>query len=91
MSFIKLNEGENPVRINGQFVQVKANVRQIESMSAHADEPKLLSWLKHIQGVQKIILTHGEDPSREALQQSISNKFSISDIQLPQLNQELSL
>ena len=59
-------------------------------MSSHADQQQLMNWLKHIQGVKKLFLTHGEDGPRAALAKRVSTELGIQDISLPQLNQELS-
>ena len=46
-------------------------------------------WLNHIQGVRKVILTHGEDSSREALATRIREEFGMHDIRLPHLNEDM--
>ncbi|MBP9690747.1 MBL fold metallo-hydrolase [Candidatus Woesebacteria bacterium] len=87
----KLMDGEKQVLIDNKLIQVKASVTVTHAMSSHADQQQLMDWLNHIQGVRKVILTHGEDPSREALATRIRAEFGISQILLPQLNQEIML
>jgi len=82
-------DGDKEVFIGRQKVQVKAQVTDIQVMSSHADQPRLLNWLRSIQGVKKVILTHGEDVPRAALAAKITSDLHISDITLPVLNQEL--
>jgi metallo-beta-lactamase family protein len=86
-----LMEGAKQVFIQGEKVEVKGNVHDIQTMSAHADQKQLLAWLSHIKNVKKVILTHGEDPSREALSKIISADLNIKDVGLPTLNQEVSI
>jgi metallo-beta-lactamase family protein len=80
-------DGEKVININGQAVFVKAHVRKTSGMSAHADRPKLLAWLKKISGVEKVFLTHSEDSVRKIFAQKINHLKVI----LPSLNAEESL
>ncbi len=86
-----ITEGVNPVKIDEEMIPVRAHITHIRSMSAHADEPKLLKWLQKIQGVSKLILTHGDEDPRAALQQSIINSGSHYEFALPHLNEEIVL
>jgi len=84
----KLLEGAKQVMIDDKSVVVKASVTEIKTMSAHADQPKLLNWLKQIKGVKKVFLTHGEDVSRTALMGKIKEELNIADVILPKVNDE---
>lgn len=64
---------------------VQAHVKKSSGMSAHADQPKLLNWLKNINGVKKVFLTHGEDPARQVLSQKIIQEIGNIEIILPKL------
>jgi metallo-beta-lactamase family protein len=83
----KISEGEKNVYIEGQPITIKANVNQTQAMSSHADQPRLLDWLKNIKGVKKVFLTHGEDPQRQVLSGKIKEEIGINDVILPILNQ----
>jgi len=62
-------EGIKNVRIHGQIYPVRANVVQINGLSAHADQSELLRWLSSIQSPPKhIFVVHGE--------QSVAFKFA---------------
>lgn len=87
----ELLEGSKNVFIQGNKVEVKGSVTDIQTMSAHADQKQLLAWLGHIKEVKKVILTHGEDPSRITLSKMISDDLNIKDVLLPTLNQEVSI
>jgi metallo-beta-lactamase family protein len=41
----KLIEGAKELKIFGKYYEVNANVVEIESLSAHADQKDLLNWL----------------------------------------------
>ena len=61
-------EGARRVRISGRDVAVRAQVRRIDSYSAHADRSELLAWMKARQPVLgSLFLNHGEAGAIEAL------------------------
>jgi len=84
-------EGQKNVTLKDEYFQVNATVSQTQSMSSHADQPKLLSWLKHIQGVKKVFIVHGEDVAREALAEKIKNELGINDIVEPKANETVEV
>jgi metallo-beta-lactamase family protein len=64
----RLVEGEEKVKIHGEWVPVRARVEQISGLSAHADAEELLVWLSRREHEpERVLLTHGELPSQEAL------------------------
>ncbi len=68
-----LVDGADTVAIQGQRVEVRAEVRIISSLSAHADRGELLRWLAALPAPpQRIFLNHGEDPARKALAAAIA-------------------
>jgi metallo-beta-lactamase family protein len=85
----RLIEGEKNVNIDGVNVNVKAEVGDTHAMSSHADQNQLMTWLKHIKGVKKVFLIHGEDEPRAILSRKITDELGIKDIVLPTMNQEI--
>ncbi|MBU0671146.1 MBL fold metallo-hydrolase, partial [Patescibacteria group bacterium] len=64
----RLLNREKKVKIYGQEINVQAKVRAIGGYSAHADQPKLITWMKAFTKKKpaKVFITHGEiDQSRE--------------------------
>jgi Cft2 family RNA processing exonuclease len=45
--------------------------------------PKLVKWVSHIQGVQKVFLTHGEVNQRQGLREKIKAETEIQEVFLP--------
>lgn len=86
-----LAEGLTRVRIFDKEVQVQARVRMIEAMSCHADQKKLLNWLGHIKGVEKVFLNHGEDDSRKVLANEITKNLKTKQVILPQKGDIINL
>ncbi|HXS15221.1 MAG TPA: MBL fold metallo-hydrolase [Candidatus Saccharimonadales bacterium] len=78
-----IQDGAKTITLYGEELPVRATVTKLEAFSSHADQPLLLAWLKHIQGVKRVFLTHGEDPQREALSQRIKEELHIQDVLLP--------
>lgn len=81
-----LQEGARHVLIDHESIAVNATVTTIHGMSAHADQPQLLHWLKQIQGVKKLFITHGEAEARIALQEKISEEIGTADTILPEID-----
>jgi metallo-beta-lactamase family protein len=68
-----LIDGAQTVAIHGRVVEVRAEVRSLLGLSAHADSGELLRWCRALPGIpQRIFLNHGEDPPRKALAAAIS-------------------
>ena len=87
----EIEDGAKQVTIYGKHIPVQATISKLEALSSHADQPKLLLWLKHIQGVSKVFLVHGEDKQRDQLAGKIKTELGISDILLPTQNQVFDL
>ncbi len=83
-----LLDGKKNINIMGTEIEIKAHISQSQAMSSHADQPKLINWLKNIKGIKKIFITHGEDRPRSTLAERIKSELSLSDITLPVFNQE---
>lgn len=64
----QLLEKAKQVIVDGDRIAVKAKVRAIGAYSAHADQAKLIAWLKTApHQPQRIWLTHGEEASAQTL------------------------
>lgn len=77
----RIQRGEKQVRIFGNSVDVKCRVETITSYSAHADQPALLSWVKHAsQGgrLKKVFVVQGEEAVAKTLANLIRDQLSIS-------------
>lgn len=85
----RILEGASTVKIDkdrgkGKIkVKVNAQVRQVKSFSAHADQDKLLTWLTHIKGVKKAFIVHSESPQRETFADKVKEKTNIKEVLLP--------
>jgi metallo-beta-lactamase family protein len=72
----RLVDGARVVRIFGEQVAVRAKIRTVGGLSAHADQAALLNWLgKFRRPPGQIVITHGERGASEALSQAIVERF----------------
>lgn len=72
----KLVDGAKTVRIFREDVVVRADVRTVGGLSAHAGQGGLIEWftgLNHKPAASRVVLTHGEDRQRGALAQVLSD------------------
>lgn len=67
-----LVEGAHEVKLYGEWVPVRAEVRSIEGFSAHADQNGLLAWLKAIEGVERVIINHAEPAAAAAYVETVA-------------------
>lgn len=71
----KILDGNKEVKILGDYYQVKADVVNIDSFSAHADYHESLEWLNSIDTsrLKKIFLVHGEKTSQEHMKKFLED------------------
>ncbi|MBC7541662.1 MAG: MBL fold metallo-hydrolase [Candidatus Sericytochromatia bacterium] len=62
-----LADGAAEVRIFGHAVPVRAKIRMIGSLSAHADQDELVAWARQFKLPPAIHIVHGEDDARAEL------------------------
>ncbi|HNX51079.1 MAG TPA: MBL fold metallo-hydrolase [Thermoanaerobaculaceae bacterium] len=69
-------EGAESVKIFGEIVPVRAQVRSISSLSAHADADELEIWLARSETQPRtVFVTHGEPPASLAMAERITRRF----------------
>lgn len=80
-----LQDGVSEIKFYGRYRQVKASVKHIQSLSAHAGQSELLNWLKNIENKpEKVYLIHGEPASTNVLRVKINDIFGWN-VKIPQL------
>ena len=71
----RILEGAHEVRIHGELVPVRADVREIPALSAHADQHGLVEWIGSLSTPPRAVyLVHGEPSARDALAAVIRSK-----------------
>jgi metallo-beta-lactamase family protein len=79
-------DGQNPVRILGDDVPVRARIHTISGFSAHADQAELLKWHGHTSAA-RTFLTHGEEDAMRAF----ASRLGKTQVQMPALHQSFDL
>ena len=75
----QLSEGVPEIKLHGRYFQVRADVEHIKTMSSHADQGELLSWMSKIKNKpEKVFIVHGEPQSADALRVKIEHEFGWS-------------
>lgn len=87
----RLLQGAGMVKIHGDKVAVKANVRSLGGFSAHAAQKDLLAWFDCLAPVRpRLVLTHGEDRGRKGLRDAVLERHGI-EAELPVQGETLHL
>ena len=64
--------GADTVKIHGQYVPIKAEVQNLQMLSAHADQSEIMSWLGQFEKPPKTtFITHGEPAASDTLRHHI--------------------
>jgi metallo-beta-lactamase family protein len=67
-----LKDGARTIKMHGEIVPVRAQIRSIEAFSGHADSTEILRWLKTFREAPKLtFIVHGEREASEALASEI--------------------
>lgn len=68
--------GADAIKIHGEYVPLRAQVAQIDNMSAHADADEILAWLSHFSAApRQTFITHGEPVAADELRKRIEEKL----------------
>jgi metallo-beta-lactamase family protein len=71
-----LVSGAEQIKIHGQYLPVRAEIDNLEMLSAHADASEILGWLKHFTSPPKTtFVTHGEPAAADALRRRIEEEL----------------
>ncbi len=85
-----LLDGAQEVKMFGEQIQVRAQVKAIGGYSAHADQPKLLDWVGHIKISKKVFVVQGETGPAGVLAGKIKNDLGV-EAEVPQAGEVYEL
>ncbi len=81
-------EGAKTVRISGSDVRVQAQIRKIDSYSAHADQSELVEWIEDRLPISgNLFLSHGEPGSLEAMRLKLKARDTALTVILPEIGE----
>ena len=87
----QIKDGADNVNVWGNIVTVKAKIKEIKTMSSHADQVQILNWLGKMEGLSQVILTHGEELPRLVLAEKVRQEFPNVKVSLPVLDEEIEI
>ena len=68
--------GTTSLKMFGEYVPIRAEVSQIEGLSAHADQQGLLDWLEQMPTApRQVMVTHGEPAAADTLRLRIEERL----------------
>lgn len=68
--------GASEVKMQGQWLPVRARIQNLEGLSAHADQAGLLDWLSELDTPpQDLFLVHGEPDSAKTLRSELQSRY----------------
>jgi metallo-beta-lactamase family protein len=71
-----LVDGAREVKIHGDWIEVRAEVADLTSLSAHADSDQLIQWLKGFEEPPlRTLIVHGEPNASTALRDRIEREL----------------
>ena len=83
-------EGAKRVRISGRDVAIRAQIKRIDSYSAHADREELLAWIEARKPVAgSLFLVHGESEALEGLKAGLGT--SLASVLIPEIGERYEL
>ena len=83
-----LKEGDNEIKFFGTYHEVRAEIMEISSLSAHADQHEILDWLKTADKPPKtLFLNHGEPHQSNALRAKIQDALKWEKVIVAKMNE----
>lgn len=87
----ELLEGAKEITLYGKQFPVNAEIHHLDSLSAHADQLGLMTWIGEIKNTpQKVFLIHGELDAMTALKNKLEEKYSWN-VNIPKLNEVIDI
>lgn len=85
-------DGAKRVRMSGRDVAVRAQIRRIDSYSAHADQTELLAWIKQSGPIMgSLMLDHGESGAIDELRKLAQAQQLAPSILVPEIGEVYDL
>lgn len=85
-------QGAEYIKLLGEQVAVKAEVLNLEALSAHGDYEDILQWLVQIKTPpQQVFVTHGETAAASAMVEHIHSRLGWREVRSPELGEQVEL
>jgi metallo-beta-lactamase family protein len=87
----KMLAGAESVKIHGHYVPIRAEVDDLDMLSAHADADEIMGWLSHFKRPPKhTFVVHGEPDAADAMRARICEELGWS-VSAPEHKEEVQL
>jgi metallo-beta-lactamase family protein len=87
----RVQERQNPARIYGEEIELRAGVETITGYSAHADRQELRHWLRRLGGpVRRAFCVHGEPEQLEAMA-GLLREEGVDEVVVPKHGESFAL
>lgn len=75
----RLIDGEKMVKIFGEEIEMRAEIRKINGFSAHADNPQLFSFVESTRDtLKRVFVVHGEEAQALHFMQEVRDRLGVS-------------
>jgi metallo-beta-lactamase family protein len=79
------------IKIHGDHIPVHAEVRQLDILSAHADQGDLLQWLRHCKNLPaQVFVNHGEAVPADTIRQLTTEQLGFPAL-VPHIGESFEL
>lgn len=83
--------GAATTKIHGQEIPVKAQIHNVEGLSAHSDYSETIRWLSNLNEIpQQVYVTHGEETASDTMRKHLRDKFNCS-VRVPELGETVKI
>jgi metallo-beta-lactamase family protein len=83
--------GADQIKIHGQYLPVRAEIDNLEMLSAHADAGEIMSWLGNFKSPPRTtFVTHGEPAAADALRRRIEEELKWT-CRVPEYKEQVEL
>lgn len=86
----RLLDGAQEIKMFGEHVQVRAQIKAIGGYSAHADQAGLLRWVGEIKNIKKVFVVQGEAGPASVLAGKIKGELEV-EAEVPQAGEVFDL
>ncbi len=87
----KLLEGVSPVRVLEKQCRVRAKIRILDELSAHADRDELIRYAGSVQGLKRVFLVHAEDRQAAGLAAALKKGLPDLRVTVPRPGESFSI
>ncbi len=87
----RIQEGQDPIKIFGDMVPVRAEVETLDGYSAHADKDELREWVQQLGGpIRRAFVVHGE-PGPALAMAKILEEEGVGEVIVPRHGERFEL